>query len=206
MTLEKRKGGKVSIPVVGDQLPRSKGPLRQRFGTFFLRVFGWQFVGDIPNVPKLVAIGAPHTSATEVFVAIAVQWALEIRLTLMAKDSLFRWPLGILMRWVGAVPIDRSHPSGMVTQMTEQLKASQKMIVGLAPEGTRKPVEHWKTGFYHIAYGAGVPILCVGFDFGRKEIIMREPLIPSGDLKQDMATIRGWYAGMVGKKPENFLP
>ncbi len=206
MALEKRRGGRVSIPKVGENLPTKKMPLRRLFGTFVLWLFGWRFVGDLPNVRKMVAIGAPHTSRSEVYFAIACLWALEIRLTLMAKDALFKWPLGILMRWVGAVPIDRNHPSGVVAQMVEKLKAADQMIVGLAPEGTRKPVEHWKTGFYHIAIGAGVPIFCVGFDFGRKQIVLRELFEPTGDQDEDMATIRGWYAGMTGKIPENFIP
>ena len=197
-----RRGGSVSVPVLGEAIPQRNAPILRSIGTGFMRLLGWQFVGTVPNITKLVAIGAPHTSTWDVILAVAAFWALDVRLTLMAKDSLFFWPLGPFMRWLGAVPIDRSRAAGLVEQMVEQLEASDRMIVALAPEGTRSKVEKWKTGFYHIAYGASVPIICVGIDFGRKQIIFREPFIPTGNLDEDLAIMQEWFSHMTAKHPE----
>lgn len=155
---------------------------------------GWRFDGDIPDLAKMVVIVAPHSSNWDFIVGVAAKLALRLRVKYLGKDALFRFPLGILMRHLGGIPVDRSTANDVVTSVVEQFTRRTRMLLAIAPEGTRKPVDRWRTGFYHIARGAGVPILPVGLDWGSRTIRLGELFFPTGSLEADLPALRDRFA------------
>lgn len=158
----------------------------------------------MPPLPKFVVIVAPHTSNWDFFVGIAVVYSLGIRISFLGKDSLFRGPLGPMMRWLGGIAVDRSVSRDRVAEMVEVFGSRDRLVVGLTPEGTRKKVADWKTGFYHVAKGANVPILPVAFDYSRKKIIFFPAFTPTGDAKRDIEFLKALFQPAMAQRPENF--
>ena len=190
------------VPALGDRLPKRGNRLTQLFGAGMLRLFGWRFEGEIPNVTRLVAIGAPHTTAWDWAVGILAILALGVDVTWLGADWIFKYPF---MRSLGGVPVDRSRPQGLVAQYIELFKASERLIVGLLPEGTRKKMVPWKSGFYRIADGAGATIMPVVIDRRRKVIRFEPGFLPSGDYEADMEEkIRPLYAEYLEQYPDQF--
>lgn len=178
-------------------------PLLRLIAIGLLKLIGWRAIGKEIAAPKLVLIGAPHTSNWDFPLMLLVVLKLRLQVFWMGKDSLFRFPFGGLMRWLGGIPIDRSKPNGVVQQMTEEFERHRKLVVLIPPEGTRSKVDRWKTGFYHIARNAGVPILMGYVDAPRKEAGLADFFTPTGDLESDMAAIRAFYSTKGGLKPQN---
>ncbi|MCG3207010.1 MAG: hypothetical protein FOGNACKC_00610 [Anaerolineae bacterium] len=171
-------------------------------GRLTLRLLGWRISGEAPTTPKYVLIGAPHTSNWDFLFMLAVAATLQLKITWMGKDSLFKYPLaGWVMRKLGGIPIDRSRPTGVVTQIVHRFKQSSRLILVVPPSGTRKRKEYWKSGFYWIALTAKVPIVCAYLDFGRKEGGIGPTIIPTGNIKADMDIIRTFYQDVAGKYP-----
>lgn len=166
---------------------------------------GWHFIGAIPDLPKFVLIIAPHTSNWDFFVGVGALFSLGLKLQFLGKDSIFRWPIGLVMRWLGGIPVDRSVSRDRVSDSVAAFKSRDKLILGVAPEGTRKKVEEWKTGFYHVARGAGVPIVPVAFDYGKKAIIIGKPFTPTGDVEGDIEKLRAFFSDVTAKRPENYV-
>jgi 1-acyl-sn-glycerol-3-phosphate acyltransferase len=165
---------------------------------------GWRFEGSVPDVRKMVLIVAPHTSNWDFLVGLAAKLALRLGGTFIGKHTLFRWPLGIFMRWLGGVPVDRSAAAGFASEVARVLRDADQMTVVLAPEGTRKRIPQWKSGFYRIAVEAGVPILPVGFDYPRKVVFFAPLFHPSGDYEKDLPQLRALYRAEMGLKPQNY--
>jgi 1-acyl-sn-glycerol-3-phosphate acyltransferase len=188
------------IPV-GDLVPRRNAGFLPWLGLFLLRLFGWRISGALPNVSKAVVIVAPHTSNWDGIFGLSAIQALRVRVHAMGKDSLFVGPLGWLLRYMGAIPVDRNAPQGMVRQIVERFAADEKMFLAVAPEGTRHAATRWKTGFYQIALEAGVPIIMVAFDYARREVRILGSLQPRGDLEADMASIYQHYRGISARNP-----
>jgi 1-acyl-sn-glycerol-3-phosphate acyltransferase len=161
---------------------------------------GWRFAGVIPDVEKAVVIVAPHTSNWDFVVGVAAMFALGIRVVFLGKHTLFRWPLGPVMRWLGGIPVDRRVSTGVVGHAVRMFAERDRMILALAPEGTRRPVERWKTGFHRIAQRAGVPIVPVAFDWSRRRIRFGDPVTPSGDLGNDVRALQSFYTGAGGRR------
>lgn len=182
------------IPEPGPSVPRRGGSLRAFIGRTLLRLMGWRVDPNLPDLPKFVAIAAPHSSGWDFIVGIAFVFAIRLDAHYIGKAELFKGPLGPLMRWLGGLPVDRNHPEGFVEQTVALFTAHEKLVVALAPEGTRKPVTKWKTGFYRIAVGAGVPIVPGYFDNGRRAVGLGPPFHPTGDVETDMAALRAFYA------------
>lgn len=179
------------LPEVGDQVPRRNDPFLKWLGTNILKFKGWTVSGELPNVPKMVVIAAPHTSNLDGVYAMSFVQALQVRINTMGKDSLFKNPLlGRFLRWLGLFPIDRSAPNGVVGQSIDRLKEAAQLWLMMAPEGTRGGADEWKTGFYHIAVGAKVPIFTAALDFARKKIVLMELFYPSGDVEADMPKLQ----------------
>ena len=191
------------LPHVGAQLPRSGGRASRAFGRWLLGILRWHIDGEIPDVPKLVIIVTPHTSNWDFVVGVAAKLALGLRVLFLGKDTLFRFPLGILMRRLGGVPVDRSSPHDMVNQVRAEFSKRERLIVGLAPEGTRRRVERWRTGFYHIAHGAAVPVLPIALDWERRVIRIDRPFLTTGDLEADVLELQQRFAGVRGKRPKS---
>ncbi|KAF1712692.1 acyltransferase [Pseudoxanthomonas kalamensis DSM 18571] len=168
-------------------------------GRTFLRAGGWRVVGTLPDIPKLVLIVAPHSSNWDGIWGMAAKIALGFRVRVLGKAQLFWWPLGPLLRKLGAVPVDRSSPQGTVEQAVQLIRDSDRMWFALTPEGTRKRVEKWKSGFWKIAKAADVPILMAYFHYPDKIIGIGEVFHPGDDMDADMRAIREWYRPWVGK-------
>ena len=165
-----------------------------------LTVFGWKRSGKPPDhPPKCVMIAAPHTSNWDLPVMLMIAFAVRARVFWMGKHTLFRPPFGSFFRWLGGVPVDRRKSSNVVDQMVELFEERESFTLILAPEGTRKRTTHWKTGFYHIAYGAGVPIVLGFLDYERKVGGIGPVVMPTGDIEADMDVIRKFYADITGR-------
>lgn len=156
----------------------------------------------MPDLPKFIIIAAPHTSNWDFVVGLAAKLALGLRVTFLGKQSLFRLPLGYLMRAWGGMPVDRSTSNDVVRQVVAEFARRDSLVLALAPEGTRKPVTRWRTGFYHIAHGAGVPIVPVALNFGSREIQIGAAFQTTGDLDGDIRVLRAGFAGVRGRRRE----
>ncbi len=187
-------------------IPRRHNRVMRAIGSLVLSASGWQIRGQLPDLPRLIVIAAPHTSNWDFVYGMAAMFRMELRIGWMGKHSLFRAPYGWLMRWMGGVAIDRRAPNGVVGQMAECFRESERLWIGITPEGTRKWVPRWKMGFYHIALAAGVPVLPVALDYSSKSIVLGPLLWPGGDLVQDMKGIRSFYRIGMAKVAEKFNP
>ena len=169
-----------------------------------MRVIGWRYEGEPPDVDKYVMIAAPHTSGLDFFLLLALDFAFQIDCVWMGKESLFRGPLAPFLRKVGGISIDRSTSHSVVDQSIKLFQDNPRVVMAIAPEGTRGKTKRWKTGFYHIANGAGVPISLVFLDYRRKVVGFGPALTPTGDAEADMAIIRDFYSLVVPKDLEKF--
>lgn len=164
-------------------------------------LMGWSFRGEVPPLPKMVVVGAPHTSNWDFFLFLAALHAYRIEVRFLAKHTLFRPPLGFLFRAVGGIPVDRSRPGGVVGQVMEVFAATDRMILVIAPEGTRNNAPRWKTGFLEIAERAGVPVVPASIDAGTKTITIGPPLELGRDRSRLMDRLRSFYQGKTGVRP-----
>jgi 1-acyl-sn-glycerol-3-phosphate acyltransferase len=167
-----------------------------------LKLFGWRIEGQLPAIPKLVLIGAPHTSNWDFIVMLAAAFTHRARFNWMGKKAIFRWPFGKFFQWLGGIRIDRSVSSGVVAQSIDAFHNSAKLILTITPEGTRKKTDRWKSGFYHIAVGAGVPIVLGYVDYPAKVAGFGPVITPTGDIDGDMELMEEFYADKRGKFPE----
>ena len=179
-----------------------KSPLAQRLAHFILRLIGWRTHVLNPRLKRYVLIGAPHTSNWDFMIMLLLMGAEQLPLRFMGKDSLFRGPLGPLMRALGGIPVNRGERTKLVDQVASKFDEYEDLIIGIAPEGTRSKTSHWRTGFYYIALKAQVPIAMAYLDYGNKIIGVGPSFIPSGDIHADFEIIREFYTGIVGKNPK----
>jgi 1-acyl-sn-glycerol-3-phosphate acyltransferase len=189
---------------IGPAVPRRGNAFSRGVGRFVLSGMGWRLEGVVPNVPRCVAIVAPHTSNWDFVVGLAADLALGLRVRFLAKDKLFRRPLGTLLTWIGGLPVDRATPDGVVAQAVSLLRELEPFVLALAPEGTRKRVERWKTGFHRIALGAGVPIWPVSLDYRTRILRLHPAFEPSGDLEADLARLQSQYEPGMARYPEHY--
>ena len=182
------------VPDLPPQIPRRGNWLSRWIGLTLLRQFGWRVEGPFPDVPRMVIIGAPHTSNMDALLGYAAAMAMHLKVSIMIKDSVFWWPLGTLLRWLGARPINRRSPKGIVEQSVDAFATEPQLLLGVTPEGTRKGASCWKSGFHRIARGAGVPILPVAIDYAERRFVIGPPIQAGedfdADLRQLLAFIR----------------
>jgi 1-acyl-sn-glycerol-3-phosphate acyltransferase len=171
-----------------------------------LKILGWKASGNLPGEEKYVLIVAPHTSNWDLFYGIILAFVLKLDARYIAKRELFRGPFSPLMTWSGALPVDRSSSHHIVEQMASVFKEHERFVLALAPEGTRHRKDSWKSGFYHIALDAHVPILLAFIDYASKTGGAGPLIYPTGNLEQDMSIIRNFYLTVKGKYPENTSP
>lgn len=174
---------------VGSRVPRRGNAVSRWVGRWALRLVRWRHSGALPDEPKFVLIGAPHTSNFDGVIAILSLIAIGVDARIMIKKSVFRGPLGWLLTWSGAVPVDRAKPQGAIEQTIEALDERQQMVLLLAPEGTRHSAPEWKRGFHYIAAGAKVPIVAAACNYRTRMITFGPPLVPSSDYPSDLAGI-----------------
>jgi 1-acyl-sn-glycerol-3-phosphate acyltransferase len=166
-----------------------------------MKFVGWRVDGKLPDIPKFVLIGAPHTSNWDFLLFLGVIFSLRANVHFMGKAELFRFPIGWFFRFCGGVPVDRKKSTGLVEQMVRVCNESEKFILTIAPEGTRHQVAEWKRGFYHIAKNAGIPVVMAVVDGRHKTVRIGQVFHPTEDIEADMKTIVGIFEGVAGIKP-----
>lgn len=177
----------------------------KRISSFiYHRILGWKMLGNLDPVStkKCVIIVVPHTSWYDFLLGLLVRQILDLRISFLGKKELFKWPFGWYFRKVGGIPLDRTPGQNKVEAIADIFEQRDELRLALAPEGTRKKVKELKTGFYHIAKAANVPIVMVTFDFGKKQNVISEPFYPSDDQEKDFQTIYKFYKGVKGKVAE----
>jgi 1-acyl-sn-glycerol-3-phosphate acyltransferase len=174
-------------------------------GRLYLRLCGWRLAGVLPP-RSAVVVAAPHTSNWDLPFMLAVAYALGVKPSWLGKRELFRWPFGGVMRWLGGIPVDRSARGDMVRQAVSEFRDGDGLFLVIPPSGTRGRAEAWKSGFYHIARGARVPIACAYLDYAARVGGIGLVLTPSGDVRADMDQMRAFYAPIRGKYPAQETP
>lgn len=168
------------------------------------KLMGWKIAGNFPtDLKKYVIIVAPHTHWVDFPVALLVRFATGLNANYIGKASLFKKPFGFIFRLTGGAPIDRSKSNNSVDSIVALFNAREEFILSLSPDGTRKKVEVWKTGFYHIAKGANVPIVRGALDFEHKKFAIAKPFYPTDNIDADFKELRSFFKGVKGKVPEN---
>jgi len=186
--------GKSGYPTRGNAFSRA-------IGRTLLGLFGWRITGTFPPLPQFVLIVAPHTSNWDFFVGVLGMFATDLRAHWLGKHTIFRWPLSPLLRWLGGEPVDRSAPHGTVGAAIAHFRSHAHWVLALSPEGTRRRVAAWRTGFLRIATGAGVPIVPVWFDYRSRTIGIGAPVRPSGDELADLAQLRALFHKEMARHP-----
>lgn len=190
----------MSLP--DSQLPRRGNAFTTLSGRLILSLFGWKIRGPLPNVPRAVLIGGPHTSNWDGVVTLAAMAMLRLDARVVIKDSAFAGPFGWLLRWLGAMPIDRNSAQDVVQQTVERFNAHERLMVIVSPEGTRDGASQWKTGFWRIASGARVPIIVATADHRKKQIAFPGLVMPSEDMDEDIEQVLEFYRGVEPRHPE----
>ncbi len=171
-----------------------------------LKMMGWK-TSDVPiHSPKYILIGAPHTSNWDFFIGYMALTAIGLKLGWVGKHTIFRNPFGWFMKWLGGIPIDRGRSRNFVEQVVQSFNNHEKLIVAIAPEGTRQKTEYWKSGFYYIAHSARIPIVLGFVDYAKKTGGFERFIIPTGEIQKDLAEISDFYKTVTAKYPENFGP
>jgi 1-acyl-sn-glycerol-3-phosphate acyltransferase len=168
-----------------------------------LHLYGWKVDSAGRMQPPFVFIGAPHTSNWDFVLLVAAMLVLKLDARWIGKHTLFRFPFGGLMRWLGGTPVDRSKANNRVAEIVAAFAKDPNLIVCISPEGTRKKVDRWKTGFYRIAHGAGVPIMMTVVDAEHKTLRLLDVFHPTGDIDRELPQIQRHYRNFRGLKPEN---
>ena len=192
------------IPALGPAVPSRHGGASRLLGRALLAALGWRVEGEVPDVPRCVLIVAPHTSNWDFVIGFAAMLALDLRVTWLGKREIFRGPLGTLWRRYGGVPVDRAAPERVAEQAAAELAPPRATFLGLSPEGTRRKVERWKSGFWRIARAAGVPILPVAFDYRARTVVLGELFTTSADYAADLAALRGRFTAEMARNPLNY--
>ena len=168
-----------------------------------LESLGWTIRANLPDTQKYVVIAAPHTSNWDFVLGIIAAKAIKLGPHWMGKHTLFRWPYGWFFRAIGGTPVHRDKGKNYIQQMTDLFERSDRLVLALAPEGTRSKMNHWKTGFHYIARAANVPIAMAFLDFGHKQVGVDGLFYPCEDIEADFIRIGNFYKNRTGKNPEN---
>ena len=174
----------------------------------FQKLMGWKVIGnELSNVKKAVLICVPHTSWHDFYLGVFSRGILQEEINFVAKKELFVFPLGFYFKWMGGAPLNRQKNENKVEAIAKIFEGKEIFRLAIAPEGTRKKVSEWKTGFYYIALKANVPIIPVAFDHANKEIRYETPFYPTGNIEEDLKFLESHYKGVIGRIPEfSFTP
>ena len=195
----------LALPPNAPRMPRNR--FIESLGRAILRAFGWRMVGGFPDIPKAVVIAAPHSSNWDGLLGFGAKFGMGVKLSILGKDALIRIPLlGRILRWQGVIPVDRSAPHGVVGQAAQAIRDADRMWYAIAPEGTRRWVDRWKPGFWHIARNAGVPVIPAYFDYANKVIGIGPAFELSDDMQADIARIQRWYQPFKGRNHDVVQP
>ena len=193
------------FPVLPEQVPqRGSQTSRNLFKNLYLAQ-GWRFVGEFPNLPKAVVFIAPHTSNFDGLYAFLAMLGIGLKITIFGKDSLFKTPFKGFFEWMGVIPVNRDASHGLTQEIVDIINQQEKIWIAIAPEGTRKKAEKIKSGFYHIAMGANIPIAIFSFDYDHKTIHCLGTLQPTGHYDQDLEEILNRFKGNFSPKKPSWL-
>lgn len=173
--------------------PSLSSRLIRRACIAYYRARGWRLEGAVPEIPKFIIVGAPHTSNWDFVIFLAATDELGVRPSFVGKHSLFRWPMTRLMYDMGGIPVDRTKRANYTEQVAAAFAARDELALVIAPEGTRDTDGHWRSGFYHIAMAAGVPIVPAWLNLGQRLLKVGEPVAPTGDYRADIRRIADFY-------------
>lgn len=200
--------GEVDPPVPAEELiPRLSTPprgFRRWFARTVLRAGGWEGKGNPPALDKYLLIAAPHTTWWDGFWMVAFAWSWGLHVSWLVKSSTVNSPFRLFLRWVGAVPVDRGAQHGLVGQLAREFRQRDRLLLVISPEGTRAKRTHWKSGFYHIARAAEVPICLTFLDYGSKSAGFGPCFTLTGDVGNDMQRVRDFYATVTPRHPAKF--
>ncbi len=184
------------------KVPRRHGAFSRRLAAVLLRLLGWRVAGSVPDVAKCVVIAVPHTSNFDGLYVLPAMLALDLKISILGKKSLFAVPvLAAFLRWAGVIPLDREHAGGVVDEAVAQFGRSERLFLGISPEGTRHAAPKWKSGYWRIARGANVPVLPVAIDYSRREVRFLPLFAPTADLAADHAALAALYRGVRPRHP-----
>ena len=181
------------IPRLGDNVPRSGNLLTRGVGRVFFALAGWRVIGELPNLRKFIVIAAPHTSNVDAIMGISGLLAMGFRATIMVKSDAFVGPLGWFLRALGAIPVNRSSPLGVVQQTADTFAQREAMVLLIAPEGTRKNAREFKSGFHRIAKAADVPVVPVAINYRRKAAVLGAPMKMEQDFDSDLQRLLQFF-------------
>ena len=173
-----------------------------------MRLFGWRVVVEAPDLSKFVFVGAPHTSNLDFFITALTLATLGIDGHFVMKHTPFVGPIGWFLRWFGGIPLDRDRTRDFVTQMVDEFEGRDKFLLAIMPEGTRgkdTEAKGWRSGFYYIAKGAGVPLVLVIFDYANRRMRVGPTIFPGESYEADLQLVQSFFVGVEGKNPELML-
>ena len=170
-------------------------------GRVVMRLGRWRCEGEVPNVPRMVVIAAPHTSNWDLIYMLAAAFQLGLSVNWLGKNSLFRGPLGAVLRYFGGLPVDRSKPNQLIVKLAGEINQRATCALVVPPEGTRAHTDHWKSGFYWIAVEANVPMVLAYLDWSTRRCGIGPTLVPTGNVADDMDKVREFYQDMRGRFP-----
>jgi 1-acyl-sn-glycerol-3-phosphate acyltransferase len=187
-----------------EHLRANRSALTRWFGRTFYGLFGWKLEGDIVNAERVLITAAPHTSNWDAVLGFAAILGINVRLHWLGKHSIFIPGLRWFMRWLGGIPVDRENPESVMGYVDEAVSKHEGVVIIVAPEGTRKKSEKWKTGFLRIAKANDCVIQLGALDFPNKRIVLGKTFKPTGDNQADIESIKEWYKQYEGKFPDQF--
>ena len=189
----------MTLPRVGERVPRRGNAPVRALGRALLALMRWRVEGEVPDLPKFVIAVAPHTSNWDFIVGMAVMFALDLKLTFIGKHTIFRGPFAPVLRWMGGVPVDRSSPHGVVGDAVRAFDGVDQRVLAIAPEGTRRRVESFRSGFLHIARGARVPVLLASLDYEARCVRFGPLIEPGADVEAEVRRVEAFFSTVRGK-------
>lgn len=199
-----------TLPQVGASIPRRGNRLSRGFWSLVMRLFGWRAVGEVPDLSRFVFVGAPHTSNLDFFMTALTMAALGVDVHFVMKHTPFVGPVGWFLRWFGGIPLDRDRSRDFVSQMVDEFESRDRFLLAIMPEGTRgkdrdSETKGWRSGFYHIARGAGVPLVMVLFDYANKRMRVGPTVWPGESYEAELPRIQALFEGIEGRNPERMM-
>ncbi len=178
----------------------------KKFSKFILtKILGWKVINTFPNIPKCIIVVAPHTSNWDFIIGKLAYSSLGRTANFLIKKEWFDFPFNLFFKSIGGIPVERNKNTALTTVLAAEFEKHDKLQLAITPEGTRKPVQEWKKGFYFIAVKAKVPLLLIGLDYSKKEASILDIFYPANNYREDIVKIKAYYKDIKGKHPENFI-
>lgn len=192
------------VPELRELTPKTNSSIKKTIGRFLLWSYRWRVEGEVHNAKKFIVILAPHTSRWDFLTNMAIMLALGLQNRWFVADVFCWWPLGNFMRWLGGIPIDRSCPQDLVSFTISKFADHDELILALYPEGATRKMKKWKTGFWHIARGADIPIQFLAIDYKKRASVFGPVIQPSDDIEADMKMIQKYFKDVTPRDTEKF--